>query len=101
MKCRNVECVLDDAANFKIPDQQAVFYFFYPFDKKIMGDVLARIAESFDRNPRRLYLVCVDLPNPKPVEEWGIFRQVTLRGLDVLRLTLLSPYDVTIFRTVA
>jgi hypothetical protein len=43
----------------------------------------------------------VDLPNPKPVEEWGIFRQVTLRGLDVLRLTLLSPYDVTIFRTVA
>ena len=101
MKCRNVECVLDDAANFKIPDQQAVFYFFYPFDKKIMGDVLARIAESFDRNPRRLYLVCVDLPNSKLVEEWGIFRQVTLRGLDALRLTLLSPYDVTIFRTVA
>ena len=101
MKCRDVECVLDDAANFEIPDEQAVFYFFYPFDKKIMSDVLARIAESYDRNPRRLYVVCVDLPDPKLVEEWGIFRPVTLRGLNGLKLTLLSPYDVTIFRTVA
>lgn len=101
MKCRDVECVLEDAANFKIPDEQAVFYFFYPFDKKIMGDVLARIAKSYDRNPRRLYLICVDLPNPKLVEDWGIYRPVSLRGLDSLRLTLLSPYDVTIFRTVA
>jgi len=101
MKCRDVECVLDDAANFKIPDDQSVFYFFYPFDKKIMSDVLARVAESYDRNPRRLYLICVDLPNSKLVEEWGIFRPLTLRGLNGLKLSLLSPYDVTIFRTVA
>jgi hypothetical protein len=101
MKCRDVECVLDDAANFKIPYEQAVFYFFYPFDKKIMNDVLARVAESYDRNPRRLYLICVDLPNSKLVDEWGIFRPVPLKGLNSLKLTLLSPYDVTIFRTVA
>lgn len=101
MKCRDVECVLDDAANFKIPDDQAVFYFFHPFDKKVMGDVLARIAESYDRNPRRLYLICVDRPNSKLVEEWGIFRPVPMRGLNGLKLTLLSPYDVTIYRTVA
>jgi len=101
MKCRDVECVLDDAANFKIPEEQTVFYFFHPFDKKIMGDVLARIAESYDHNPRRLYLICVDLPDPKIVEDWGIFRRLTLRGLNGLKLTFLSPYEVTIFRTVS
>ena len=101
MKCRDVECVLDDAANFKIPDQPSVFYFFHPFEQKVMNDVLGRIAESYDRNPRRIYLICVDLPDPKRVEDWGVYRPVTLRGMDGLRLTLLSPYEVSIFRTVA
>ncbi len=99
MKCREVECVHQDATLFDLPDGPTIFYFFHPFDSKIMTEVLERIARSYDRSPRRLYLVCVDMPDREPIEAQGIFRPFALPGLQGLKMSLLSPYSIEIYRT--
>ena len=99
MKCREVECVHQDATLFELPDGPTIFYFFHPFDSKIMTEVLGRIAHSYDRNPRRLYLVCIDMPDRQPIEAQGIFRPFALPGLQGLKVSLLSPYSIDIYRT--
>lgn len=99
MKCRNIECVLDDATHYELPDSPTLFYFFRPFNDAIMAEVLDRIARSYDRSPRRIYLVCIDMPDNKAIENLGIFRRFNLPGMHGLRISLLSPYSVSIYRT--
>jgi len=99
MKCRNVECVLQDAASFEFPDGPTIFYFFHPFDEKVMAEVLERIARSYDRNPRRIYLVCVDMPDGRAIEDLGIFGRFHLPGLKGLKVSAMSPYPINIYRT--
>ena len=101
MKCRDVECILQDTRAFDLPKGPTIFYFCHPFDEQIMSEAIERIARSYDRDPRRLYIVCVDLPDLQVVEKWGIFSPFYLPGLQILKLSLLSPYSVSIFRTAA
>lgn len=101
MKCRDVECLFEDAANFQIPDQEAVFYFFNPFNQRVLSEVLNRIAHSYDRNPRRMYLVFVDLADSETIEQWRMFKRLRLDKLLRLKIRLFSPYSLTVFRSLA
>ena len=47
MKCRNVECVLDDASQVGPPDGEAVHYFFNPFSREVFAEVLHNIVVSY------------------------------------------------------
>ena len=99
MKCRDIECVLQDATHFELSDSPTILYFFHPFDDAIMAEVLDRIARSYDRHPRRIYLVCVDMPDGGLIDTMGIFRRFQLPGLQGLKISLLSPYAINIYRT--
>ena len=52
MKCRNVECVLDDAVDITPLDGEAVHYFFNPFAPEIFAEVLKGIVASYHARPR-------------------------------------------------
>jgi SAM-dependent methyltransferase len=56
-RCSDVEATWLDAAQYKIPDDDCVFYFYYPFHEDVMRKVLDNIAASFHANPRQFYLV--------------------------------------------
>jgi hypothetical protein len=60
MKCRNVECVHDDAAELGALDGSAVHYFFNPFSREVFGEVLHSLVASYRNHPRRLYLILID-----------------------------------------
>ena len=60
MKCRNVECVLDDAVKIGAVDGDAVHYFFNPFSPEVFAEVLNGIVASYHEHPRRLYLILID-----------------------------------------
>ena len=58
-RCEDVEIVVADAAEFPIPDDLTIAYFFHPFVGETLDRVLRGLVESIDRNPRRVRLIYV------------------------------------------
>lgn len=52
-----VSSVNCDAAEFPIPPGPCVFYFFHPFGREVLEQVLAKIKESHRARPREMYVV--------------------------------------------
>ncbi len=46
-----------DAADFPLPDEPLVLYFFNPFPEAVLARVLANLGTSLARAPRRVYLL--------------------------------------------
>jgi len=101
MRCRNVECVLADASQVGSPDGESVHYFFNPFSREIFAEVLNNIVVSYRNKPRRLYLILVDPVAVDLVEKSGVFTRTELPMHERLKVQLLSPYDVAVYRSLA
>jgi hypothetical protein len=101
MKCRNVECRHEDAADAPIPDGDAIHYFFDPFEPDVFAQVLDRIVASYEEKPRRLYLVVVDMDEAETVRRTGIFREMELPSAERLQARALSPYKISVYRSLA
>lgn len=101
MRCRNVECVLEDASQVGPPDGEAVHYFFNPFSREVFAEVLNNIVVSYRHKPRRLYLILVDPIATDLVDASGVFTRAELPAHERLKVRLLSPYDVAIYRSLA
>lgn len=99
MSCRDVECELDDATHFEIPEQGAVYYFFDPFEPQILEEVLMRIARAHGQHQKLCHLVFVEPPDPALMRRWSMFEPVVLDRLLALKIKLFSPYDIAIYRT--
>jgi len=64
LRCRNVELVTADVLDYEIPDDMTYAYFYYPFFGEIFRAVVAKIAASIDRSPRKVTIIFTD---PKEV----------------------------------
>jgi SAM-dependent methyltransferase len=62
LRCRNVEIVTADAAEFGCPDDATVLHFFDPFAGVILEQVIENVRVSLRRAPRRLTILFAD-PN--------------------------------------
>lgn len=51
-RCLNVEAVHIDAAQYVVPPEPTICFFFNPFDEKIMRAVLSNFKKSLDHHPR-------------------------------------------------
>jgi len=58
-KCHDIEIACMDAADYPIPDENAVFYLYNPFYEKIAATVLSRIKASLEKHPRKIFIICV------------------------------------------
>jgi hypothetical protein len=101
MKCRKVECMLEDVANVKVPEEEAIHYFFDPFGRELFAEVLSGIVASYHAKPRRLYLVLIDMDVGEIVHETGVFQEVQLPPNQRLMARFLSPYKISVFRSLA
>src|SRR4051794_19912860 len=52
-RCKNVEIVVADARDYRVPDDLTIVYLFQPFQGETLDAVLRDIVGSIDRNPRR------------------------------------------------
>jgi SAM-dependent methyltransferase len=75
-RCRDVQIVVCDAAEFPVPDDLTVAYFFDPFHGATLDTVLGHIVESIDRRPRRVSLIYVHPQHARQVLATGRFRLV-------------------------
>ena len=101
MKCRNVECVLDDASQVGPPDGEAVHYFFNPFSREVFAEVLHNLVVSYRKKPRRLYLILVDPVATDLIDTSGVFQRLELPLIERTKLKLFSSYDVALYRSLA
>jgi SAM-dependent methyltransferase len=58
-RCQNVEIVVEDVAQFRVPDDLTIAYLFRPFGEEAFEAVLSGLVESIDRQPRRVRLIYV------------------------------------------
>jgi SAM-dependent methyltransferase len=56
-RCEDVEIVVGDAREYRVPDDLSIVYFFHPFFGEVLDVVLAGIIASIDRNPRRVSII--------------------------------------------
>ena len=101
MKCRNVECVLDDAVNVAPVDGEAVHYFFNPFEPAIFAEVLKGIVASYHARPRRLYVILIDMDAGELMHRTGVFQEMKLPSAERMQAQALSPYKISVFRSLA
>lgn len=80
-RCKDVEIVVADAREYRVPDDLTIAYFFHPFHREILDAVLDDIIGSIDRNPRRVWLIYSHPVASEQVAATGRFRPVKeLRG---------------------
>jgi hypothetical protein len=101
MKCRDVECVLDDVVNITPVDGEAVHYFFNPFAPEIFAEVLKGIVASYHARPRRLYVILVDMDAGELMHTTGVFQEMTLPTPERMQAQALSPYGIAVYRSLA
>lgn len=80
-KCSEIECLLEDATRYDFPPGKLVVYLFNPFSVDVMRQVLRRLDQSVEQNPREIVLVYVypefgslmkTMRNFQMVEETGL-----------------------------
>jgi SAM-dependent methyltransferase len=77
-RCHDVEIVVADAAEFRVPDDLTIGYFFHPFSGNTLVGVMRGIVDSLDRNPRRVRLIYAVPHAGSLVLATGRFRLVTV-----------------------
>jgi SAM-dependent methyltransferase len=80
LTCPNVDLITADAADFEVPDDLTVAYFYHPFGGDTFEAVMGNIIKSLDRNPRCLTLI-YQLPlNEDRILATGRFELVRVPG---------------------
>ena len=100
MKCRDVGCEHLSALRLPVPEQETVFYLNNPFNSAMLERVIAQIARSYRQNPRRFYVICVDIAEREIFMDTGIFEEVTPRWRQKLKTGFFSPYSIALYRTI-
>ncbi len=80
LRCHDVRLIRANAADFGIPDDVTVAFFYNPFTGDLFETVIKRLLESVDRRPRRLRLVYGN-----PVEEAALLRTERVRMIRTVR----------------
>lgn len=99
MRCRDVDCLLEDATSITPPAGPGVHYFFRPFSRTAFAGVLNKLVSAYRADPQPLYIVLVDGRDRDLVERSGVFHRVRLPVLTWLAAFLFSPYRIDVYRT--
>jgi hypothetical protein len=57
MQCRDIRSVHADAAEWSVPEEPLLCYFYEPFEAPVLARTLARLRMSFAQRPRPLVIV--------------------------------------------
>lgn len=55
--CKDVDLVCMDAAEYRLPDEPLVLFFYNPFGRPVMEQVVKNVVDSFQLNRRRMVIV--------------------------------------------
>src|SRR5262245_18218843 len=73
-RCRDIELVVTDVADFRVPDDLTLGFFFHSFKNERLDALLGTIIDSITRGPRRVRLIYVFPLNGSQVLATGRFK---------------------------
>src|SRR5262245_50228723 len=85
-RCGDIEIVVSDVAEYQVPDDLTIGYFYSPFKDETCDYVLTSIIDSMDRQPRRVRLIYLLPIQKSKVLATGRFRLLTEQRSRVLDL---------------
>lgn len=100
MKCREIDCEHLSALRLNVPYSDTVFYLNNPFDRSMLERVIDRVVRSYKQEPRRFYVIAIDIQDEDVFEDTGIFEKVQAPWQLRTKIALLSPYTIKVYRTV-
>lgn len=100
MKCRELDCEHLSALRLDVPASDTVFYLNNPFDRSMLERVVDRVVRSYKQEPRRFYVIAVDIQDDDVFEDTGIFEKVHAPWQLRTKIALFSPYTIQVYRTV-
>jgi hypothetical protein len=89
MHCRRVESLHADARRYEPPNDPLVCFFFNPFDSTTWREVLGRLQVSFEKRPRPIHIVYLNVRDVDELEnlfpQFGVFSpRVTTKTVRIL-----------------
>lgn len=84
----NIFC--EDATQFKVGNDQSVFFFFNPFDEKIMLAVVKNILASLKLKPRRIFVVYINPLHKEIFLSAGFEEEYFFRKMKYLEFSILE-----------
>lgn len=95
-RCFDIESRMEDATIAPLPPGPCLIYLFNPFEEEALRKVVARIAESWHEDPRKMYLVYYKPKHPSVIEQNGCFERSALRPP---LFSLPNPYRLAVYET--
>lgn len=72
-KCTDIASICEDAAEYKIPEERTIFYFYNPFLEPVMARVIQNIEQSLQRKSREAYLIYYNPKERRPLDRSAVF----------------------------
>lgn len=86
----NFNIICEDAVNYIVGNNDNVFFFFNPFDEKIMLLVVKNILKSFKENPREIYVIYINPMDKEIFLSAGFEEEFYIEKLTYLEMSILS-----------
>lgn len=80
-KCRDIECVCSDAADFPLPVENTLFYLFNPFDASIMQKFVKCLENSLNEHPRNVFIVYHVARHPEALDNCACLEKIKDGGI--------------------
>jgi SAM-dependent methyltransferase len=84
----NIVC--DDVVNYRVQQEQNVFFFFNPFDEVVMLDVVRNILRSLKERRRKIYIMYVNPVHKEIFLSAGFQQEYYKRKLHYIEVSILS-----------
>ena len=86
----NFSIITENAVNYKIEKDDSIFFFFNPFDEKIVLQVVKNILDSLKYYPRKIFVVYINPMHKEIFESAGFFEEYYLSKLEYLELSVMT-----------
>ena len=77
-RCRNIELLLGDVVDYRIPEEPVVLYLFNPFNEKLVELLVATIRRSLEAKPRPVFVLYKNPVANEVFEKQAFFQTVKI-----------------------
>lgn len=86
----NFTILTENAVKYNVDKEDSIFFFFNPFDEKIVLEVVKNIMKSLRLYPRKVFVVYINPMHKEIFESAGFFEEYYLTKLEYLELSVMT-----------
>ena len=86
----NFSIITDNAINYEVEREDSIFFFFNPFDEKIVLQVVKNIMHSLKYYPRKVFVVYLNPVHKEIFESAGFLEEYNVGKLDYLEVSVMT-----------